>query len=55
MTTAKTREKVLVVIQLSGGNDYLNCIVPYQNGFYKDSRPNIKITDDQVIPLDQCY
>ena len=53
--TTKTREKVLVVIQLSGGNDYLNCIVPFQNGFYKDSRPNIRITDDQVIPLDKGY
>ena len=49
------REKVLVVIQLSGGNDYLNCIVPYENGHYKDARPNIKITDDQVIPLDKEY
>jgi len=47
------REKVLVVLQLSGGNDYLNCIVPYQNGHYKDARPNLKITDDLVIPLDR--
>ena len=50
-----TREKVLLVIQLSGGNDYLNCIVPYQNGHYKDARPNIKITDDEIIPLDNGY
>jgi uncharacterized protein (DUF1501 family) len=50
---ANKREKVLVVLQLSGGNDYLNCIVPYQNGHYKDARPNLKITDDLVIPLDR--
>ena len=25
------QEKVLVTIQLSGGNDYLNCIVPWEN------------------------
>ncbi len=49
---ANKREKVLVVIQLSGGNDYLNCVVPFENGHYKDARPNLKITDDQVIPLD---
>ena len=49
---ADKREKVLVVIQLTGGNDYLNCVVPYENGHYKDARPNLKITDDQVIPLD---
>ena len=24
-----SKEKVLVTIQLSGGNDYLNCIVPW--------------------------
>ena len=53
--TVNKREKVLVVIQLSGGNDYLNCIVPYENGLYKDARPHIKITDDQVIPLDNGY
>jgi uncharacterized protein (DUF1501 family) len=50
---ANKREKVLVILQLSGGNDYLNCIVPYQNGHYKDARPNLKITDDLVIPLDR--
>lgn len=49
---AEKREKVLVVIQLSGGNDYLNCVVPYENGHYKDARPNLKITDDRVILLD---
>ena len=31
MTTNK-REKSLIVIQLSGGNDYLNTIVPYAEG-----------------------
>ncbi len=55
MTITKKREKVLVIIQLSGGNDYLNCIVPYDNGFYKDARPHIRITDEQVIPLDNGY
>ena len=31
--------KNLVVIQLSGGNDYLNTVVPYQDGLYYDYRP----------------
>ena len=52
---AEKREKVLVVIQLSGGNDYLNCIVPFQNGHYKDARPHIKITDGEMIRLDNDY
>ena len=52
---ADKRDNVLVVVQLSGGNDYLNCIVPLENGHYKDARPHIKITDDEVIPLDNGY
>ena len=46
---------MLVVIQLSGGNDYLNCVVPYNDPRYKDARKNIKITDDQIIPIDNGY
>ena len=33
------RDKALVVIQLSGGNDCLNTVVPYTNGLYYDFRP----------------
>ena len=51
MTTTK-RDKSLVVIQLTGGNDYLNTIVPYSNGLYYDSRPVISIPPDQVLPID---
>ena len=51
MTTTK-RDKSLVVLQLTGGNDYLNTIVPYNNGLYYDSRPVISIPPDQVLPID---
>ena len=49
---AKQREKVLVIVQLSGGNDYLNCIVPWEDPRYRDSRSGVRITEDEVIPLD---
>ena len=52
---ANTEGKKLVVVQLSGGNDYLNCIVPYDDPRYVDSRPNVRITEDRVIPLDRGY
>ena len=33
-------DRSLVVIQLSGGNDGLNTVVPYTNGHYYDLRPS---------------
>ena len=46
------KKRKLVVVQLSGGNDYLNCVIPYSDSRYVDSRPNVRITEDGVIPLD---
>ena len=51
MTTAN-REKSLVVVQLSGGNDYLNTLVPYNNGLYYDFRPRVNIEAEQVLRID---
>ena len=42
---------VLVVVQLSGGNDFMNTIIPYTNGIYYDSRPTVGIPAEQVLPL----
>ena len=47
-----SKQKNLVVIQLSGGNDYLNTIVPYETGLYYDYRPNMGLKDDSIIPID---
>lgn len=44
--------KILVLIQLGGGNDGLNTIVPYTNGAYYKARPVIGIAADKVLPLD---
>src|SRR5689334_17820268 len=42
-------EKKVVIIQLSGGNDGLNTIVPYRNDLYYKARPTIAIDAGTVI------
>ena len=32
----ETKDQVLVVVQLSGGNDFMNTVVPYGNELYYD-------------------
>ena len=41
----------IVVLQLSGGNDYLNTVVPYENGLYYDNRPTVHVAPDQVLDV----
>ncbi|MDB5284900.1 MAG: twin-arginine translocation pathway signal, partial [Bacteroidota bacterium] len=43
--------KKLVVIQLSGGNDGLNTIVPYRNDIYYKARPTLAIKQDKLLTL----
>ena len=43
---------VFVVVQLSGGNDFMNTVIPYGNDIYYDSRPVIRIPQEQVLPID---
>jgi uncharacterized protein (DUF1501 family) len=46
-------DRVLVVIQLSGGNDGLNTVIPFgEDGYYK-ARPGIGIRANQALTLDQ--
>jgi uncharacterized protein (DUF1501 family) len=52
---ATPKDPVLVVLQLSGGNDYLNTVIPYNNPLYRDNRPAVGIPDDQILHLDQDY
>ena len=43
--------KRLVIIQLSGGNDGLNTVVPYRNDNYYKARPTLGLTEKEVIKL----
>ncbi len=44
--------KILVVIQLSGGNDGLNTVVPYRNDIYYELRPQLGIRRQKALALD---
>jgi uncharacterized protein (DUF1501 family) len=50
-STASARPPVLVIVQLSGGNDFMNTLIPYTEGIYFDTRPTIGIPQDQVLPI----
>lgn len=43
--------KKLVVIQLSGGNDGLNTLIPYRNDLYYSNRPGISIPKNRLIDM----
>lgn len=43
--------KRLVIVQLTGGNDGLNTVVPFRNDLYYRSRPKIAINRSDVIKL----
>ncbi|MFL6595595.1 MAG: DUF1501 domain-containing protein, partial [Chthoniobacterales bacterium] len=44
--------RILVVLQLAGGNDGLNTIVPFADDIYYRSRPKLGIAADKVLKLD---
>ena len=48
----KHPERILVVVELSGGNDGLNTVVPYGDPAYYKARPRIGIPETKVIKAD---
>jgi uncharacterized protein (DUF1501 family) len=50
-TPASRSGKILIVVQLSGGNDGLNTVVPYDNDIYYRSRPRLGIPKQEVLKL----
>ena len=51
--TAITKPPVFVVLQLTGGNDYLNSVVPYTDPYYYDNRKGtLRVEAEDVLKLD---
>ncbi len=53
MSTAVKNDNTIVVVQLTGGNDFMDTIIPYTNGIYYDCRPTLSIKQDDVLPIDE--
>lgn len=51
LLTPKANHKKLVIIQLSGGNDGLNTLVPYTNDLYYKNRSKIALATNDVLKL----
>jgi uncharacterized protein (DUF1501 family) len=43
--------KVIVLLQLSGGNDGLNTIIPFEDSIYYNKRPSLGIKKEEAIKL----
>ena len=55
-TSAESRpERILVVVELSGGNDGLNTVVPHGDDEYYRVRPNLGVRPGEVIPIADGY
>ncbi len=47
-----TKGRVLVVLQLDGGNDGLNTVVPYRDDIYRKNRPKLQQAADRLHKID---
>lgn len=52
LNAAPVDQRVLVLIELQGGNDGPSTVVPYGAGAYYDLRPNLAIPGEEVLPID---
>ena len=51
MTSTK-KDPVIIVLQLTGGNDYFNTVIPYNDPLYYDNRPAVQYRQEDIIKVD---
>src|SRR5688572_20879593 len=49
---AKAKDTILVVIELTGGNDGLNTVAPFADDLYQKARPTLGIAKKDALKLD---
>src|SRR4029077_20147762 len=49
---APGKDNILVVVEMTGGNDGLNTVIPYADDLYHKARPTLQQTTEVVIRLD---
>src|SRR3984957_2541163 len=49
---APGKDNILVVLEMTGGNDGLNTVIPYADDLYHKARPTLRQTRDVVVRLD---
>ena len=54
MTSTK-KDPILVVVQLTGGSDYMNMVVPYADSLYYDNRPAVGIPAKDVLTINDRF
>ena len=45
--------RILIVVQMTGGNDGLNMVIPYRDDRYHRARPTIGIAESEALPLSE--
>lgn len=51
----RSNDRVLVMVQLAGGNDGLQTVIPLQDGAYRDLRPRLSKAADAAMPIDEKF
>src|SRR3982750_1840464 len=49
---APGKDTILVVLEMTGGNDGLNTVIPYADDLYHKARPTLRFTKQQVLRID---